>query len=123
VGRGVATLTGGVEFTGTVGIVVSVAANVGEGAGVVGVGERLPGGVLVGFAADVIADSKCEVFACAFAIPSTAPIQENKRSEREHAATRAREAVDLLSLERTAKWMAWLLNRPYPGIPEVSDGA
>ena len=120
---GVATFTGGVAFADTVGIVVSVAANVGEGAGAVGVGECLPGGVLVGFAADVVAEIRCGVFACAFANPSIAPILENKRSEREHAATRARETVDLVSLERTAKWMAWVLNRPYPGIPEESDGA
>ena len=54
-----------------------------------GVGERLPGGVLVGFTADVVADSKCGVLACAFAIPSAAAIQEKKRSKKEHAAVRA----------------------------------
>ena len=93
-GRGVAAFTGGVAFAGTVGIVVSVAANVGEGAGAVGVGvgECLPGGVLEGFAAVVDADSTCAVSACAFAIPSTAPTQEKRRSKSEHAAIRAREA-------------------------------
>ncbi len=45
---------GGVAFANAVGIVVRVTANVGEGVGVVGtgVGECLPGGVLVGFTAN-----------------------------------------------------------------------
>ena len=116
-------MTGGVAFADSVGTVVSVAANVGEGAGAVGVGECLPGGVLVGFAADVVAESSCEVLARAFAIPSTVPIQENRRSESEHAATRARKAVDLVCLERATSSMACLLNRPYSGIPEKADGA
>jgi hypothetical protein len=85
---GVATFTGG-DFAGTEGIVVSIAANVGDGAGAVGVGERLPGGVLVGLTADVVADSKYGVMACTFAIPSKAPIQEKRRSKRENTAMRA----------------------------------
>jgi hypothetical protein len=88
---GVAPCTVGVVFAGTVGILVSVTANVGEGVGVVGVGVCQPGGVLVGFTADIGADSKCGALACAFAIPSIAPKQEKRRSKREHAAIRARE--------------------------------
>jgi hypothetical protein len=59
---------------------------------------------------------------CAFAIPSTAPIQEKRRSKKEHAAISAREIVDLASLERAAPLMAWFLNIPYFGIIEEGDG-
>jgi hypothetical protein len=86
---GVATFTEGVSFAVTEGIVVSVATNVGEGAGAVGVGERLPGGVLVGFTVDVVADRKCGVLVCAFAIPSTEPMQEKSRSKKEQTAISA----------------------------------
>ncbi len=64
----------------------------------VGVGEYQPGGVLVGFAVDLLADSRFGVMACVFAIPFIAPINENSRSAREHAAIIAREIAGLASL-------------------------
>lgn len=61
-----------------------------------GVGEYQPGGVLVGLAADLLADSRFGVMACVFAIPSIAPINEISRSARENAATIARERENFL---------------------------
>jgi len=120
---GVAPCTGGVVFADTVGIVVRVAAKVGEGVGVVGVGVCRPGGVLVGFTANIGADDECEASACAFTIPSTAPMQERRRKTIAHAALRARETVDLATLERVTPLMIWLLNCPYSDIREEGDEA
>jgi hypothetical protein len=99
---GVARCMGGVALANTVGIVVSVTANVGVG---VGVGVCLPGGVLVGFTKDEGAEISCGAFACAFAIPSTALMQQKRRSKRAHAAIRARATVDLATCERAAPLM------------------
>ena len=120
---GVAPCKEGVAFANTVGIVVSVIANVGVGTGVVGVGVRLPGGVLVGFTEDEAAESTCGVFACAFAIPATAPMQQKRRSKRAHAANRARATVDLATCERAAPLMVRLLNRPHLRIKKEGDVA
>lgn len=120
---GVAPCTGGVVFAGTVGIVVSVAANVGEGVGVVGVGVCRPGGVLVGFTVNVGVDGKCKASACAFMIPSTAPMQERRRKTIAHAAIRAREKIDVATLERVTPLIALLLDCPYSEIREEGDEA
>jgi len=115
--------TGDVALADTVGIVVGVAMNVGEGAGAVGVGERKPGGVLVGFAADLLADSRFGVMACVFAIPSIAPINENSRSARENVAAIAREIAGLASLAWDAKWIAWLGSDSGSAITGEDSGA
>ncbi len=106
-GRGMVPCKGGVAFANTVGIVVRVTANVGEGVGVVGtgVGVCLPGGVLVGFTADGGTESTCRAFACACVIPATVPMQEKKRSKSAHVAIRARATVDVATLERAAVLM------------------
>jgi len=107
---GIVTFRGGVAFADIAGIVVGEAANVDVGAGggvlaavgeagAVGVGECLPGGVLVGFAVEILADSRSAVVACVFVIPPVAPMHENRSSVRENAATIAREIVGLASLE------------------------
>jgi len=97
--------------------------NVGEGAGAVAVGECQPGGVLVGFAAELLAGSRFGAMACVFAIPANAPINENRRSARENVAAIAREIAGLASLAWDAKWMAWLGSDSHSAITEESNGA